>query len=148
MGKVPKKAVPIIANILESTNSLLVQQYCCEALGTMCFDETSEIVDIAVKQLRRVLLNCTNEVSMNRKDKGPSHIRFTAALSLARIGKRAASATVDLKHALEKDKNRYVNANALLALQRIGTEESLAIANAYLNRTKMWCYKTTSQSQF
>jgi hypothetical protein len=74
-------------------------------------------------------------------------VRFTAALSLAKIGAKAIQAIPILKDALYLDQNRYVNGNALLALERIGTNEALKIVLSYLKISR-WCAKTTASSLF
>jgi HEAT repeat protein len=79
--------------------------------------------------------------------KGKSQIRFTAALSIAKLGVKAVQAIPTLKDALYLDENRYVNGNALLALERIGTNEALRIALDYLKMSR-WCAKTTSDSPY
>jgi HEAT repeat protein len=79
--------------------------------------------------------------------KAASHIRFTAALSLAKIGTKAVEAIPALKDALYLDQNRYVNGNALLALERIQTSEALKIVLNYLKPSR-WCTKTTASSLY
>ncbi len=52
-----------------------------------------------------------------------SQVRFTAGLSIARLGADAEEAVDSLVESL-KDEDRYVRANAMEALYRIGTEKS------------------------
>lgn len=73
-------------------------------------------------------------------------VRFTTGLSLARIGADAASATSALQNAL-KDENRYVRANAVDALNRIGTPEAKSVLIDYLLASR-WCPSTTPESTF
>jgi hypothetical protein len=74
-------------------------------------------------------------------------LRFVAALSIAKISTKAVQAIPTLKEALYLDQNRYVNGNALLALGRIGTNETLMITLNYLKMSR-WCAKTTSKSPY
>ena len=73
-------------------------------------------------------------------------VRFTAALSLQRLGSNAAPAVPALQAAL-RDENRYVRANAVDALRRVGTNEALNIALDYLSAHR-WCPITTSENLF
>ena len=142
MGSVALEALPLLVHVLQTSNSWLVKQYCCEALGTMQPSNQHD-VDIIVRCLTRMLLDRDKQVD----SKDASQVRFTAALSLAKIGARAVEAIPALKDALYLDHNRYVNGNALLALQRIGTSEAMKIVFDYL-RASRWCAKTTATSQW
>ena len=64
-------------------------------------------------------------------------IRRNAALSLARIGKKASAALPALSEALY-DNNHFVRAFSLQALERIGTEEATKTSVDYL-RSARWC---------
>jgi hypothetical protein len=72
--------------------------------------------------------------------------RFTAALSLQRLGAKAEPATPALEAAL-RDENRYVRANSVDALRRVGTNEALSIALDYLSAHR-WCPTTTPDNLF
>ena len=73
-------------------------------------------------------------------------MRFTGALSLARLGSAAAGAVPALQGAL-KDENRYVRANAVDALNHIGTPEAQQVLIDYLLGSR-WCPTTTPESTF
>jgi hypothetical protein len=73
-------------------------------------------------------------------------VRFTAGLSLARLGTQAADAVPALQQALH-DQNRYVRANAVEALNRIGTGEAKDALIHYLMAAR-WCPSTTPESTF
>ena len=119
-----------------------MKQYCCEALGSLQPHE---------KHASDMVVRCLTNLLANRHDdhdsKGASHLRFTAALSLAKLGPKAIQAVPILKDALYLDPNRYVNGNALLALERIETNEALQIVLHYLKLSR-WCAKTTANSPF
>ncbi len=72
--------------------------------------------------------------------------RFESALALARIGPDATAAIPALGNAL-KDENRYVRANAVDALNRIGTLDAQRILIDHLLGAR-WCYSTTAESLF
>ena len=72
--------------------------------------------------------------------------RFESALAIARIGPAAAAATSALGSAL-KDENRYVRANAVDALNRIGTHDAQRLLIDHLLGAR-WCYSTTAESLF
>lgn len=135
-------ALPLLVHVLQTTDSWLVKQYCCEALGTIQSHDKHDM-DIAVRCLTHALLD--RDAQTDSKD--ASHVRFTAALSLAKIGARAVEAIPALKDALYSDQNRYVNGNALVALQRIGTGEAMKIVLDYLKASR-WCAKTTPSSLY
>ena len=142
MGSMALEALPLLVHLLQTSDSWLVKQYCCEALGTIQpYDQND--MDIVVRSLTHLLLDRDAETD----SKDASHVRFTAALSLAKIGTRAVEAIPALKDALYFDHNRYVNGNALLALQRIGTGEAMKIVLNYL-RASRWCVKTTANSLY
>ncbi len=73
-------------------------------------------------------------------------VRFTAGLSLARLGAQAAAAVPALQQALH-DQNRYVRANAVEALNRIGTPAAKDVLIDYLMAAR-WCPSTTPESTF
>ena len=142
MGSMALETLPLLIRVIETTDSWLVKQYCCEALGTIQSDKHDD-VDLIVRCLTRVLAKRDEGVD----SKEASHIRFTAALSLAKIGVGAVGAIPALKDALHLDTNRYVNGNALLALERIGTSAALETVMCYL-KTARWCTKTTASSLY
>lgn len=72
--------------------------------------------------------------------------RFDSALALARIGPAAQEAVPALSGALH-DENRYVRANAVDALNRIGTPEAQRALIDHLLGAR-WCYSTTPESLF
>jgi hypothetical protein len=139
MGSKAVDALPLLIHVVETSDSWLVKQYCCEALGTIQSNEQHD-VDMIVRCL-------TNVLADHDQEKAASHAKFTAALSLAKIGTKAIQAIPILKDALYLDENRYVNGNALLALERIGTSEALKIVLSYLKISR-WCAKTTADSLF
>jgi HEAT repeat protein len=73
-------------------------------------------------------------------------VRFTGALSLARVGSEAEEAVPALVTTL-KDENRYVRANAVEALRQIGTPEATTAAFDHLMDSR-WCYTTTPENSF
>lgn len=75
-----------------------------------------------------------------------SQVRFTAGLSIARLGADAEEAVDSLVESL-KDEDRYVRANAMEALYRIGTEKAKEVLLSVL-RTSRWCAATTKASTF
>ncbi|CAF3458798.1 unnamed protein product [Rotaria sp. Silwood1] len=142
MGPIALETLPLLVHVLEITDSWLVKKYCCQALGTIQSNNQND-VDIVVRCLTHILLDRDQQLdTVNR-----SHARITAALSLAKIGAKATEAIPVLKDALYFDQNRYVNGNALLALERIGTSEALKIVLDYL-KTSRWCAKTNASSLF
>ncbi|CAF1203693.1 unnamed protein product [Adineta steineri] len=142
MGSMALETLPLLIHVMETSDSWLVKQYCCEALGTIQSNDQHDI-DMIIRCLTHVLAN--RDQQMDSKE--ASHTRFTAALSLAKIGDKAVEAIPVLKDALYFDPNRYVNGNALLALERIGTSEALKIVWNYL-KTSRWCAKTSPTSLF
>jgi len=73
-------------------------------------------------------------------------VRFTAALSLARLRTQASAAVSHLVEALD-DYNRYVQAYALMALVNIGTKESQHAVIDHLSSSR-WCPLTNINSTF
>ncbi|CAF3646948.1 unnamed protein product [Rotaria sp. Silwood1] len=142
MGSTALDTLPLLIHIVETSHSWLVKQYCCEALGTIQVNE-QQYIDMVVQCLTNVLVDRDQQ----KNPKEASHVRFTAALSMAKLGAKASQAIPSLKDALYLDQNRYVNGNALLALERIGTSEALKIVLHYLNMSR-WCAKTTAHSLF
>ncbi|CAF3860139.1 unnamed protein product [Rotaria sp. Silwood1] len=142
MGSAALDTLPLLIHNIEKSHSYLVKQYCCEALGTIQVNE-QHYIDTVVSCLTNVLA----DRDQLEDPKEASHMRFTAALSLAKLGVKAIQAIPSLKEALYLDKNRYVNANALLALKRIGTNEALKIVLHYLEMSR-WCAKTTAASLY
>jgi HEAT repeat protein len=80
------------------------------------------------------------------KNSPDAHVRFTAALALARLGPLAKESMSAVVEALE-DENRYVVGNALLALEKINTPESIGILLEYLKYMR-WDPKTSEESQY
>ncbi|CAF1659877.1 unnamed protein product, partial [Didymodactylos carnosus] len=85
--------------------------------------------------------------NLDQNNKKVDHARFTAALSLAKIGAMAAAAIPTLKNTLYFDSNRYVIANALLALERVETRDAWSIVLDYLKLSR-WCPKTSPSSPY
>jgi HEAT repeat protein len=111
--------------------------YLAEALGTIfCNSDASNGSLPEVLELLSKLLRDYNDQT-----------RFTAALSIARIGTAATSLVPVLKDVLYSDKNRYVHANILTALERVGSIEAMKILLSYLKASR-WCHITTKKSQF
>jgi hypothetical protein len=142
MGSVALDALPLLVNIVRTRDSWLLQQYCCEALGNIQSNRQEDIDEVV-----QCLITVLSKHDQSDDSKGKSQIRFTAALSIAKLGVKAVQAIPTLKDALYLDENRYVNGNALLALERIGTNEALRIALDYLKMSR-WCAKTTSASPY
>lgn len=107
-----------------------VRRSVVEALGTL--EETN---DAAVDALSQAVVNDSDE-----------QVRFTTGLSFSRLGPAADGAVPALTQAL-KDENRYVRANAVDALRRIGTAEATNAAMDYLMASR-WCSTTTPESTF
>ena len=105
-----------------------------EALGTLDIQENSAAQEAAVTLAADSLRDADEQV------------RFTSALSLARLGPVAAAAIPALQGAL-RDENRYVRANAVDALNRIGTPEAQQVLIDYLLGSR-WCPSTTPESTF
>lgn len=142
MGSAALSALPLLINMVKTSDSWLVKQYCCEALGTIQANE-QHAIDVAVECLANVLV----DRNQWEDSKESSHVRFTAALSIAKLGSKAVQAIPALKDALYLDQNRYVNGNALLALEKIGTTEALKILLSFLKISR-WCPKTTANSLY
>jgi HEAT repeat protein len=73
-------------------------------------------------------------------------VRFSAALSLARLGPAADPAVTVLAEALQ-DSNRYVPGYAVEALERIGTDQAVRTLVPYLKNAR-WCARTSPASTF
>ncbi|KAF0980978.1 hypothetical protein FDP41_012766 [Naegleria fowleri] len=132
-------------------SSMFSRIYSAEALGNMfCnyygkhnkdqhqHDDDDSKVQLALQTLCQYLEN----------DPEPQ-VRFWSALSIAKIGKAAACATViaSLQKALKNDTNRYVIGFALEALEKLDSPEALKILIGYL-KTSRWCYLTHKNSLF
>jgi len=111
-----------------------VRRNTAEALGTLGLNGASPAMDSTVAALSHALQDEDGQV------------RFTSALSLARLGADAADAVPTLQKALQ-DENRYVRANAVDALNRVGTQEAQTILVDYLLASR-WCPSTTPDSTF
>ncbi|RED61790.1 HEAT repeat domain-containing protein [Cohnella lupini] len=75
-----------------------------------------------------------------------AQVRFTAGLSLIKLGRAAEAAIPYLAEALEDD-NRYVQGHAIEALRYIDTEQSRAVLLHELMQSR-WCPSTTKASTF
>jgi HEAT repeat protein len=95
-----------------------------------------------IKQPASLLVPALGEALQDEDD----YARFTAGLSLARLGTEAGDAVPALKKALD-DPNRYVSAIASTALQRIRSKEALDVLLPFL-QTARWCPKTTVKSMY
>lgn len=73
-------------------------------------------------------------------------VRFNSGLACTRLGAAAESAIPALQQALN-DPNRYVRANAVDALNRIGTSDAQRVLIDYLLNSR-WCPSTTPESTF
>ncbi|QJD82081.1 HEAT repeat domain-containing protein [Cohnella herbarum] len=73
-------------------------------------------------------------------------VRFTAGLSLVKLGSAAEEAIPHLAEALE-DNNRYVQGHAVEALRYIDTEQSREVLLQELIQSR-WCPSTTKASTF
>ena len=118
---------------LASDGSEWVRRNVAEAFGTLAV-VTPEASAVRVDALGRLLCDADEQT------------RFNSALAFARMGPAAAAATPTLQASLQ-DENRYVRANAVDALNRIGTPEAHHILIDYLLGTR-WCYTTTPDSLF
>jgi HEAT repeat protein len=75
-----------------------------------------------------------------------AEVRFSATLSLARLGPDADQAVPVLAEALW-DSNRYVPGYAIEALERIGTDQAVRTLVPYLKNAR-WCAQTSPASTF
>ena len=73
-------------------------------------------------------------------------MRTAATFALCRLGPRAAEAVSALEQVLD-DENRYVRADALYALERIGTPQAKDTLIKHLMPAR-WCPLTTPESTF
>ncbi|MEZ4618138.1 MAG: HEAT repeat domain-containing protein [Caldilineaceae bacterium] len=119
---------------LMNDESEWVRRNTVEALGTLGLTDNQAAEQHTVQTLAAALQDSDGQV------------RFTSALSLARIGRQAAAAVPALQQALH-DENRYVRANAVDALSRIGNAEAQAVLVDYLLASR-WCPSTTPDSTF
>lgn len=119
---------------LAGDESEWVRRNMAEALGTLDIQEQPAAQSAAVNTLAQALQDSDGQV------------RFTSALSLARLGSAAAAAVPALQGALH-DENRYVRANAVDALNRIGTPDAQRVLIDYLLGAR-WCPSTTPESLF
>lgn len=110
-----------------------VRRNTAEALGTL------DVADGAANAAR---INALCRLLTDADDQA----RFDAALALARIGALADTAVLALQQALHDD-NRYVRANAVEALNRIGTPDAHHILIDYLLGAR-WCSTTTPENLF
>lgn len=122
-------AIPQLIVLLEDS-SPFVRQHAVEAFGVMRTGDSH-----VIEAVSSVLLQ-------DPKD----FIRFTAGLSLARMGPLAEQAVPALKAALT-DQYRYVPSIAVDALDRIHTPEALTLLISFLRRAR-WCPFTNRSSAF
>jgi hypothetical protein len=123
-----KEAVPELIQ-LNNHRSELIRRTVVEALGMMG-TPSDDIVSALVGSLQD----------------GDVQVRFTAALSLCRLGVMAEAAVPQLEIALD-DENRYVRGHAAEALRYIGTERAKDVLIKYLFKTR-WCSITTPENIF
>lgn len=77
---------------------------------------------------------------------GDEEVRFSAALSLAKLGPDAAPAVAALAEALY-DSNRYVPGYAIEALERIGTPGAMGALLPFLKNAR-WCSQSSAASPY
>lgn len=111
-----------------------VRRNVAEALGTLDVADQPSAQTQAVTTLSQLLADPDDQA------------RFAAALSLGRIGAAAAPAVPALAQALH-DENRYVRANAVDALNHIGSPDAQRVLIDYLLASR-WCPTTTPESTF
>ena len=111
-----------------------VRRNTAEALGTLDVADQPSVQAAAVAALAQLLSDADGQA------------RFSAALSLGRIGVAAAPAVPALQGALH-DENRYVRANAVDALNHIGSPDAQRVLIDYLLASR-WCPSTTPESTF
>ena len=111
-----------------------VRRNTAEALGTLDVADQPSVQAAAVAALAQLLSDADGQA------------RFSAALSLGRIGAAAAPAVPALQGALH-DENRYVRANAVDALNHIGSPDAQRVLIDYLLASR-WCPSTTPESTF
>ncbi|MCQ6560659.1 HEAT repeat domain-containing protein [Paenibacillus mendelii] len=129
IGHDASAAIPSLISLLQDS-SPFVRQHAVEAFGVMRLADS-----VVIDEVCKVLLE-------DPKD----FIRFTAGLSLARMGPLAAQAVPALESALT-DSYRYVPSVAVDALDRIHTPEALTLLIAFLKRAR-WCPVTNRSSAF
>ena len=122
-------SVPNLVSLLDD-ESVNIRRNVVEALGLIQGN-----TDTSVRALAKALV----------KDED-KQTRFTAALSLARIGPAAEEAVPALKDAL-KDNDRYVRGYGVEALKYIGTPEAKSVLIDHL-MTMRWCTSTNKASTF
>ena len=132
LGEIGPAARDIVSALVKLTHdeSEWVRRNMAEAQGTIGEPTATQVATLA-----QTLLHDADD-----------QVRFTAGLSLARLGAQAADAVPALQQAL-KAENRYVRANAVEALNRIGTPEAKDILLHYLLAAR-WCPSTTPESLF
>jgi len=122
-----------LANLVHDEDEW-VRRNVAEALGTLDIADQPSAQTQAVDTLSQLLADSDGQA------------RFAAALSLGRIGAAAAPAVPALAQALH-DENRYVRANAVDALNHIGTPDAQRVLIDYLLASR-WCPTTTPESTF
>ena len=127
-GPAAAEAVSALANTMDDPSEW-VRHHAAEALGTIAGNP-----DEAVPALAKAL-----------KD-DDVQVRYNSAYSLARFGADAEPAIPALHEALQ-DENRYASGHAAVALQYIGTPESLNVLLDHLS-TARWCPITTREDLY
>ena len=128
-------SVPQLVSLLDD-ESVIVRRNVVESLGIIQGKH-------ALAGERETSVTALARAMVKDEDK---QTRFTAALSLARIGEDAADAVPALKDAL-KDDDRYVRGYGIEALKYIGTPEAKSVLIDHLITTR-WCPSTTKNSTF
>lgn len=126
-------AVDGLATLVDDEDTW-VRRNVAEALGTVDVGGNEGAQERAANSLSTML------------DDSDEQVRFTAALSAGRMGAAAAPTVPALRQAL-KDENRYVRANAVDALNHIGTADAQRALIDYLLASR-WCPSTTPESTF
>ena len=139
LGEIGNKAESSIELIMSQINSknMYIKYNAVEALGNICNGVSNEQI------LSNVSLGLVQALSDNDEQ-----TRFRACLSMIQIANKVSSPIVleALETALD-DSNRYVRGYAVLALERMGTKESLAILVKELMMSR-WDPLTTKNTQF
>lgn len=156
-------AVPALLKLLEEGDGC-ARKIACFALGEI--GTTGQIGDAAVVGLVRAVADPEPAVRVNAVEAlgllpatpasiaalttaiadTEEEVRFSAALSLARLGPAADQAVPALSEALH-DSNRYVPGYAVEALERIGTPQATRILLPYLKSAR-WCAQTSPVSTY
>lgn len=122
-------SVPKLTALLDTSKEAVIRQTVTEALG---------LIGTPTNLVVEALIQCLKDEDVQ--------VRFTAGLSLCRLGSAAEAAVPALEAALE-DENRYVSGHAAEALHYIGTERANQVLIEFLLSSR-WCPITTPQSTF